>query len=63
MATGYSIAKDYKPKWTIWSHREVREVVVRHKRYVRRQFKLFLRTGDKRHYERSCRLLTSYDFD
>lgn len=57
------IAKDYKPKYTVWRDSAVRKVAVAHKRYCRRMMKMYLRTGNPRDLDRANRKLTTWDFD
>lgn len=57
------LAKDYKPKWTCWKHKTVKKRVKDHKRYCRRKFKQFLKSGNIRDLDASRKLLTRFDFD
>lgn len=57
------LAKHYKPKWTIWRHKTVRQLATAHKRRVRRASKQYLRSGDIRIGNRAARMLTNRDFD
>lgn len=57
------VSKDYKPKWTRWSHETVREIVTAHKRSARRAFKQFLKTQSVRDWDRSQRKIGRRDFD
>jgi len=59
----YSVAKNYKPKWTFWKKETIQKEVARHKRYTRRAFKRFLKTGNFKDFERSQRVLDQWDFD
>ena len=57
------VAKNYKPKWTCWDRKTVKKHKNIHKRKMRRIYKLYLKTGDIRDYNRSQYLMTTWDFD
>jgi len=57
------VAANYKPKWTIWNRKTVGKHLTEHKRRSRRIYKLYLKTGDIRDYNRSQRKITTWDFD
>jgi hypothetical protein len=60
---GTILAANYKPIWTCWTHKTVAKHVKEHKRYCRRKYKHYLKTGDIRDYNKSQRLMTRRDFD
>lgn len=59
----YAVTKNYKPKWTIWNRKTVRKHVIEQKRYCRRAYKQYLKTGSIRDFNRSQRQITNWDFD
>ena len=57
------VAKDLRPKFTIWKHTEVNKDIAAAKRRSRRIYKQYIKTGDVRDFNRSQRKITRWDFD
>lgn len=57
------VAKNLKPKYTIWNPKTVIEDIKIHKRHARRSYKQYLRTGRIQDFNRSQRKITNWDFD
>ena len=57
------VGKDLKPKWTIWNPKTVAKRVKEHKRRTRRAYKMYLKTGDIRQFNKSQIMITRRDFD
>lgn len=58
-----TVAKDLRPKWTIWNPKTVNKDIKAHKRKARRNYKQYLKTGDFRQFEKSQKLITRWNFD
>lgn len=58
-----TVAKDLRPKFTLWRKTTVSKDIKSHKRRSRRVYKQYLRSGDIRLFVRSQRKLTRWDFD
>jgi hypothetical protein len=59
----YIVGKDLRPKYTIWNPKTVSKEVKRHKKTARRSYKLYLKNGDIRQFNKSQRMITRRDFD
>jgi hypothetical protein len=57
------LAANYKPVWTCWNRKTVSADVKAHKRRARRTYKHYLKTGCINDYNRSQKLMTTWDFD
>ena len=59
-----ALAKNYKPKWTMWRRETVRKIATAHKRAERRAVKQQLHTeGEEFEAPKDNRPLTQWDFD
>jgi hypothetical protein len=58
-----SVAKNYRPRFTAWSRKTVRVLVILHKRRVRHAAKQHLKTGHRHDQARMDRKITDWDFD
>ena len=57
------VGKDLHPKWTIWNPKTVAKRVKEHKRRTRRTYKMYLKTGDIRQFNKSQIMITRRDLD
>jgi hypothetical protein len=57
------IAKNYRPKYTLWGHGEIRAKVIANKRYCRHAYKRYLKTGNIKDLDRSRRILDRWRWD
>jgi hypothetical protein len=58
-----SVSKHYRPRFTAWSRKTVRILVILHKRRVRHAAKQLLKTGHRHDQARMDRKITDWDFD
>lgn len=61
--TSNIMTADARPKWTIWNPGEVSSVKKSYRKWARRTYKHYLRTGRIEDFNRSQRKLSNYDFD
>jgi len=57
------IAADLRPKWTRWNPHQVANIKKDYRKWARRVYKQYMKTGDIRDFNRSQRKLTRWDFD
>jgi|GEM_PF-5196544 len=58
-----SVAKSYKPRFTAWSRKTVRTLIILPKRRVRHSAKPLLKTGHHHDQARMESKITDWDFD
>jgi hypothetical protein len=58
-----TVAKDLRPKRTIWNSKTVKSHIKSHNRRARRVYKQYLKTGDILTFNRSQKKITRFDFD
>jgi hypothetical protein len=57
------VAKDLRPKFTIWRHTEINKDIKAARRRSRRAYRQYLKTGAIRDFNRSQKKITRWDFD
>jgi len=57
------VAKDLRPKYTIWKQTTVQDEIKLHKRIARRRYKQYLRTGRIQDFNRAMKKITRWYFD